>query len=108
MDPFNIKENQDWVSPPQFDAKHVNKLQEFELSIVQCNTTTLRVMKVPQWLERYNLSGFAYAEGWLFGGDNYKFCIHQIQGLPGNHCKLDTQDFQIKLQSLELNYNPNI
>jgi hypothetical protein len=38
MDPFGPK-YQDQVLPRIFDAEHINKLQQFEWSIVQCNIT---------------------------------------------------------------------
>jgi hypothetical protein len=104
MDSFNIREYQDRVPPPQFDAEHVNKLQEWVCLSVQLFSATLLPRTIsykvsPEWTEAYNQSGFAYTEGRLFGADNYKFFIGRIQTLSGNQCKPDTQAFQIELQS---------
>jgi hypothetical protein len=38
MDPFG-SEYQEKVPPPIFDAECINKVKEFEWSIVQCNIT---------------------------------------------------------------------
>jgi hypothetical protein len=42
----HIRESQDQVSPPRFTAEHINKLQYFEWSIVQCNIMPLTITKV--------------------------------------------------------------
>jgi hypothetical protein len=53
MDPFNIREYQDQVPPPQFDAEHVNKLQEFEWSSDCLFSATL----LPLTITKVHLSG---------------------------------------------------
>jgi hypothetical protein len=48
------------VPQPQFDAEHINKLQEFECLIVQHNTTAPNYYAgLPEWTEAYNQSDFA-------------------------------------------------
>ncbi len=78
---------------PQFDAEHINKLQEFECLIVQHNTTAPNYYAgLPEWTEAYNQSDFAWAEKRLFGADDYEFFIGKILGLSENHCNTDTEE----------------
>jgi hypothetical protein len=71
--------------PPIFDTEHANKLQEFEWSVVQNNTSAPKEDS-PTWrMVSTSTSGFANAEKRLFGTDNYEFYIRTIQGISGNH-----------------------
>jgi hypothetical protein len=100
----HIREYQDWVPPPRFNAEHINKLQELEWLIVQCNISAPGYYRgSPEWTATYNWSDFARAERRLFGADNYDFFIGSIQTLSGNCHKLDTQDFEVQNQSLKSN-----
>jgi hypothetical protein len=76
MDPFGPK-YQDQVLPRIFDAEHINKLQQFEWSIVQCNITVPGDYNgSPKRKKSYSQSGFANASKRLL--DNYKFFIGKI------------------------------
>jgi hypothetical protein len=77
-------EFQQAVIPPIFSPERAIKLQQFEWSLVQNNTSAPK-KDSPMWTKAYNQSGFANAEKRLFGTGNYEFWNHPRHfGQPPN------------------------